>query len=102
MRVTYLVYCFTFIDGIIYTLIKIAIIILLLYLGRNQSVVNVKQCSKRRMNDGKEYGLLFVSTLVTLSFVTCVSMNLLSLFLQSMSVIIYVLFLYAVHYFIFR
>ncbi|KAK2167001.1 hypothetical protein NP493_1290g02029 [Ridgeia piscesae] len=27
--------------------------------GRNRSIVHVKQCSKRNMNDGKEYGLLF-------------------------------------------
>ncbi|KAK2161138.1 hypothetical protein NP493_1601g00021 [Ridgeia piscesae] len=28
-------------------------------LGRNRSVVNVKQCSKRGLNDHREYGLLF-------------------------------------------
>ena len=30
--------------------------------GSNRSAVNLKQCSKRGMNDGKEYGLILVST----------------------------------------
>ena len=59
---------------------KIADIILLLWLGRKRSVVNVKQCSKRSHGDGREYGPVFVSTIVTLRVVTCVSMHLLSLF----------------------
>ena len=33
-------------------------------LGRNRSAINVKQCSKRDLNDRKKFGLLFVSTLV--------------------------------------
>ncbi|KAK2166998.1 hypothetical protein NP493_1290g02018 [Ridgeia piscesae] len=55
----YKLYCFVLIDVRMYTLIKIAIIILLLCLGRNRSDVNVKQCSKSGMNDQREYGLLF-------------------------------------------
>ena len=86
-------YCFVLIDGRTYTLIQIAINILLLllvYLGRNRPVVNVKQCSKRGLNDDKEYGLVFVSILVTLDIATCVSMHLLSGLLQSKPIILHI------------
>ena len=64
--------------------------------------MNVKQCSKRGLNDNKEYGLLFVSILVKLRIATCVSVHVLALFLRRMSVIINVLFIYVVHCFMFR
>ena len=46
-----------------------------LFLGRNRYVVNVKQCLKRG-HDGSAYGQVFVSTLVALDIVTCVSTDL--------------------------
>ena len=44
-----------------------------MFLERNQSVVNVKQCSKRGLNDQRQFGLLFVSILVALDIVTSVT-----------------------------